>query len=218
MANPQPRPVERLVFFTDAVVAIAMTLLILPLLESVSEAARDGLTTSEYLAEHDGQLIAFTLSFVIIATFWRSHDRLFGQAAFQDAGLAWLNIAWMLTIVWLPVVTAMVGAMQTDSLQLALYIGSMLASSLCIFFLQWRLYHHPELLRPQDAEAPRLPRPFPVTSGFFVLALLIAIAVPRAGFWSLLVLLADPVLEAVLRRRAHRKDTDGDARAVPDGA
>jgi hypothetical protein len=63
-------------FFTDAVVAIAMTLLILPLMESVAEAGRDGVTTADYLSEHGGQLFSFALSFVIIASFWAGHHSL----------------------------------------------------------------------------------------------------------------------------------------------
>ncbi len=39
-------PAERLKAFCDAVVAIAMTLLILPLMESVGDAAADHLTRS----------------------------------------------------------------------------------------------------------------------------------------------------------------------------
>lgn len=64
-------------FFTDAVVAIAMTLLILPLMESVGEASDAGDSAAEWLYAHDGQLLAFVLSFVIVAMFWRANHRLF---------------------------------------------------------------------------------------------------------------------------------------------
>ncbi len=53
------RSAERMKVFTDAVVAIAMTLLILPLMESVAEAGRDGVSTADYLSEHGGQLFSF---------------------------------------------------------------------------------------------------------------------------------------------------------------
>ena len=99
---------ERLVFFTDAVVAIAMTLLILPLLEAVSDAAASGVDTAEYVSEHSDKLIAFALSFFIIGLFWRAHERLYARVERQDAGLFRLNMLWMFTIVWLPVATALV--------------------------------------------------------------------------------------------------------------
>ena len=200
------RPAERLVFFTDAVVAIAMTLLILPLLESVGEAAREGLDTAEYLADHDGQLVAFALSFVIIAAFWRTHDRLFVHVERQDPVLLWLNVAWMFTIVWFPVATALVGALETDPVQLAIYIGTMLASSLLMLALQLRLRHDPGLLEPQHPADPDETRSMLVACGFFALALMIALTVPGAGFWSLLVLLLNPVVDGLLERRRRTRD------------
>lgn len=75
---PQPllHPAERVVFFTDAVVAIAMTLLILPLMEAVNEASGE-VDATHWLDEHFGQLLAFVLSFVIIGQFWLTHHRYF---------------------------------------------------------------------------------------------------------------------------------------------
>jgi len=58
---------ERLVFFTDAVVAIAATLLILPLVDRVPEAARESADLADFFAVNGAQVAAFFLSFVVIA-------------------------------------------------------------------------------------------------------------------------------------------------------
>lgn len=199
--TPKLRPAERLVFFTDAVVAIAMTLLILPLLESVGEAAQDGLDTIGYLVENQGRLVAFTLSFVIIAAFWRSHDRLFEPVEHQDNALLRLNVAWMFTIVWLPVATALVGSMPTDPLQLVLYIGTMLATSLLTLAMRWWLGHRPELVASGHHFDPSGFASMAVVSALFAVALLLAVLIPGLGYWAMLVLLLGAPLDALLARR-----------------
>lgn len=194
-------PAERLVMFTDAVVAIAMTLLILPLLELVPEAASEHLSTADYLREHDGQLFAFALSFVLIGRFWQAHARLFRDLDHYDAALLWLNTGWMFTIVFLPVVTAMVGAMDTDRLQLALYIGTLLAASVFLLAIHLRLLHRPDLLGPDGPSTLTALTGRGFATGLFALALVLAVAIPGVGYYSLLVLLLDPVLARVLARR-----------------
>lgn len=61
--HDRTQPIERVVFFTDAVVAIAMNLLILPLMESVSEAPEQG-DTAVWLNAHSSQVLSFAMSFL----------------------------------------------------------------------------------------------------------------------------------------------------------
>lgn len=203
MANRrvETHPAERLIFFTDAVVAIAMTLLILPLLESVSEASRDGLDTFGYLQEHGEQLAAFALSFFVIASFWRTHDRIFEHVAHHGGWLAPLNIIWMFTIVWLPVATAMVGAMDSDRFQLGVYIGSMLTTSLLALAMQLLLLRNPHLSKPENPASRAALPDLITTSGLFALALALGLAIPGVQYWGLLVLLLSGPVERLLQRR-----------------
>src|SRR6478735_11257996 len=132
-ASAATLPAERLKAFCDAVVAIAMTLLILPLMESVGDAAADHLNSLEWLSANTGQLFSFALSFVLIANFWLTHHRLFAGIHRVTNGLLWLTIAWMFTIVWLPIPTALLGQLKTDAEQEILYIGTLALTSLVMF-------------------------------------------------------------------------------------
>jgi uncharacterized membrane protein len=217
---PELRNAERLKFFTDAVVAIAMTLLILPLLESVSEAARDQLTTAAYLADHRSQLLSFALSFVGIATFWVSHERLFSQVGTWHGLLMVLNFAWMFTIVFLPVVTALVGSFDTDNALLALYVGTMLTTTIVMAAMNLVLRGTPALW--EEGAHPGvggLSASLALTI-LFTLALIVGLLLPQSFklFAMFLLFLSGPVQRLIrhaLERRELRKRLSA---ATPDAA
>jgi uncharacterized membrane protein len=82
------RGVERVIFLTDAVVAIAITLLILPLVEIVTTDANKPIPVpvSQFLFDNLSQLFAFTLSFVIIARFWVANHPILLNTVRGDIG------------------------------------------------------------------------------------------------------------------------------------
>ena len=223
--TPMPetgRPVlssERLKAFEDAVVAIAMTLLILPLLENVSESAREGKSSLEFVQEEHSQLFSFGLSFLIIAVFWMTHHRVFDRVEKVTSPLVWLQVGWMLTIVWLPVSTAMLGSMDTDTTQKVLYIGALLVSSLLMLATRLYLRRHPELHRIDPESLRRGIVAELVTSGLFAVALAIAVLVPVIGYAAMFLLMLSGPLQALFSRRSPvGKGRGGKGNAAEDNA
>jgi uncharacterized membrane protein len=202
MAEPEiVGTAERMKFFTDAVVAIAMTLLILPLLESVAEAARNNVGTADYLSDHGDELFAFVLSFLIIGRFWVGHERLFGYVERWTGRLMTLNMLWMLSIVFLPVATAIVGSMKTDPVQLLLYIGTMIVNVMLMTAMQVVVLRTPATWAGEQGP----PRERLVSSlvmlALLVLALVLALSVPGLGYLALLVMLLGGPLDGLVKRR-----------------
>jgi uncharacterized membrane protein len=202
---------ERAKAFIDAVVAIAMTLLILPLMESVSEVAAKGEGAAQWLAGHGDQLFGFALSFVIIAVFWMAHHRVFSRVHLVSSPLLWITMGWLLTIVWLPVVTAMVGQMAGgDPLLTGMYIGSMLLTEVMSIATLFYLRAHPHM---HDIGHERTMRWIAIALTMIVLfavSLVVAVAFPAISYYALFLMFltrpVDMVVARMLRvpRRARR--------------
>lgn len=178
----------RFLTFIDAIVAIAVTLLVLPLVEIAGEATKEESILDLLGNDHNkGILISFLLSFVVIARLWLAHHRIFERVARYDQFIVVVTLGWALTIVVLPFPTALVAVYSSERQPEVFYIGVLLLSSLCLSVLSWHVSRHPELQREEAAGHPLASTFF--TSIWYVAALLVAVAVPSRGYTALLLLL-----------------------------
>ena len=192
------RGFTRLVGFSDGVVAIAITLLILPLVTSATELDGD---VWNYLAANRFQLFVFVLSFAVIGRFWMAHHSMYEKAGDYSAALLWANLLWLLTIVFLPFPTELLAASDHDErLTYALYIGTMALTSGAALLQQGILIRHPEL---QTAEARGTLRLLPAvtTTAIMIVALVASIVLPSVGLYSLLLLFLTSPIDRLIGRR-----------------
>jgi uncharacterized membrane protein len=191
------RTLQRVTAFTDAAVAIALTLLALPLVGFADQAtARQSLF--DLFREHQGDIIAFAVSFLVIALLWRTHRQLYERLDDYDEVLLTLNTLWLFMVVFLPFPTARLfveSRMRTDAA--ILYVGSMLVVSLIALAQTWWVGRTPALRGSGAKPWPRRAlRPAIAISAVFAVATLTALASPVAG---LVVLAALPFAEPVSR-------------------
>src|SRR5215831_18592806 len=98
---------ERLIFFSDAVFAIAITLLILEIKVPDKEFLKDHGGISDATIFHELKLLipkflGFLLSFYLIGLYWSIHHRMFGFVTTYDRPLLLLNLIFLLFIVLMP--------------------------------------------------------------------------------------------------------------------
>ncbi|WP_460655835.1 TMEM175 family protein [Kribbella endophytica] len=192
---------DRLVLFTDAVVAIAVTLLILPLVEVVTESKTEGLTAVEVITEHRPQIFTFLLSFVVIVRFWLVHHRVFEHVRRYNTRLIQLNLGWLLLIVILPFPTEIIGSFETSRFTSGLYIGTILVLSLFQSGLVLMIRRHPDIEDPDNPVTRGELINSIVTAGLFALAFVLAALIPKVGFYALFLLFLTPVISRPLARR-----------------
>ncbi|GHF49826.1 putative membrane protein [Amycolatopsis bartoniae] len=195
----RPKTPERLVFFSDAVVAIALTLLVLPLADSVPELVAEHRPAVEVITGNGWQIGGFALSFVVIARQWVGHHRLFEQVKSYNSVLVWLNFAWLFTVAVVPLTSEVTGAYGRDRFTVLFYIGTILANTLCLSAMTI-LVHGNEKLAHDPSRISRRSLINSVGSvGVLVVAFVLAAFVPGVQYYVLLLLLVPPQV-ARLRR------------------
>ena len=94
---------ERMILFSDAVFAIAITLLALEI--KVPEIDKHIVTDHMLLEKLDElipKFIGFLVSFFVIGIYWMSHHRMFGFVINYTPRLLWLNLFFLLAVVLMP--------------------------------------------------------------------------------------------------------------------
>jgi uncharacterized membrane protein len=189
--------VERLLYFTDAMVAIAATLLVLPLVDEAAAYFRENgpsTTAAGFLSENGSALVAFVISFAVIARLWVSHHRLFTPITALDRGVVALDLCWAFTLVFLPLPTQITALYPTERSAIALYTGTMLVSSLLLLALVVHVRRTPSLASIAPPVAGCV-----ATSVLFAAALVLGVAF--TSYLPLLLLLLGGLLARVLEPR-----------------
>jgi uncharacterized membrane protein len=202
------RDFERFLTFVDAVVAIAITLLVLPLVDVAGELDQAGHDPSvvRLLQDHQTQLWAFLLSFAVIANFWFTQHQVVRTVVANDPVVIRLMLVWLLMIVFLPFPTALVAEQGQQAATKVLYIGTMIVSSLLIGLMSRRIRAKRSIRDSDDAPDPAIAW---VTAGLFAVALVITLVAPATGYYPLLLLLLTDVLVSRARRMRHGADGSG---------
>jgi uncharacterized membrane protein len=121
---------ERLVFFSDAVMAIVITLLVLPLTAEL-EAPADGADLLNEVLSRWPEVLSFVVTFLVIGQFWIAHHRMFEHLRGADRGLLWCNLVFLLTVSFLPFPSALLGRQESydDRFPVVFYAMSMSVAS-----------------------------------------------------------------------------------------
>lgn len=142
MNGAEPRPaesehlLERLVFFSDAVFAIAITLLVIEIHIPELPAQSDNDGAWRELLHIGPSLFAFALSFLVIGRFWMGHHRAFGAVRHYDERMVWPNLQYLLGVAFMPFATAFLGRNFGHFVPALVYNATMLFCAL----LNWRLW------------------------------------------------------------------------------
>ncbi|MDE3229508.1 MAG: DUF1211 domain-containing protein [Chloroflexota bacterium] len=150
--NDRGSDTERLVFFSDAVFAVALTLLVIDLRVPVGATPA---TLPSKLGALWPQVLALLISFVVIASYWRGHHRIFHLIERYDRWLIVLNFAFLLSIVLQPFTTSLTSEYGNQPLVMGLYaallgVSGLLLTALWVYAV-WAKLVNAEVVTPKLA-------------------------------------------------------------------
>ena len=119
----------RLEAFTDGVIAIIVTIMVLEL------KVPHGTDGAALLALWP-TFVAYAISFLTIAIFWVNHHQMFHQAKHIDHWVLWGNLVWLFFASLVPFTTAYLGESHLTPLAAMLYAGNMCLVALGYLWLR----------------------------------------------------------------------------------
>lgn len=137
---------ERLILFSDAVFAIAITLLVIEI--KIPELPHETVTDNDMLqalAHLLPKFIGFLISFLLIGQYWIVHHRMFGFVINFTGRLIWLNILFLLAVALMPFSTSFYSEyVLTKTMTPVIFYTSNIAFLGIVNFCMWRYVSNPK--------------------------------------------------------------------------
>ena len=124
----------RLEAFSDAVIAIIITLLILEIKIPKLETPSNMHTTYEAFWELRGEIISWVISFAMVSVAWLQHHNVLHMSRKADLGILWLNLFFLMGLCFVPFTTGFMGKNYSDPFAVSLFAAELGLTSL---FLCW---------------------------------------------------------------------------------
>lgn len=131
---------ERVIFLSDGVFAIVLTLLVLELRipqlpENVSAA-----TLWNAVLRMKSNLLSFLLSFIFISSLWFTHNQLFKLIEKVDNFILWFNNLLLLMVCFIPFPTALIGEYFDNPVGIIILGSIWVITPLIVFLMATRAY------------------------------------------------------------------------------
>jgi uncharacterized membrane protein len=143
---------DRVGYFSDAVFAIALTLLVVGI--GVPRIA-DASDLVDELSEVQPEIISFFISFTVIGFYWKGQHATFALLKAVDGGYITLNLAYLALIAFLPFPTALVGAYEQEPVTVVIYAVTLGAASAMEFVMFLWTVRRDLLIEPLTREGVR---------------------------------------------------------------
>ncbi len=130
----------RLEAFSDGVIAIIITIMVLELRPP------DGSTIDDLL-KLAPVFLAYVLSFVNVGIYWTNHHHLFQAVRVVDGRVLWLNLLLLFWLSLFPFTTAWLGETGLQTVPIAAYAFVLLMASIAYYLLERGLIR----IQPDDA-------------------------------------------------------------------
>jgi uncharacterized membrane protein len=133
---------ERIAAFSDGVIAIIITIMVLEL--KLSEDAAKGEVWSGFLTPLAPKLAIYALSFVIVGALWVNHHQLLAVVRRVTPQLMWMNLLLLFFMSLIPLATGFLGEHPQLARAVSFYALIMTLSSAVFGLLRYRLGRMPE--------------------------------------------------------------------------
>ena len=132
--TPAPFGLDRIVFFSDAVMAIAITLLVLDI-KVPETAGKSALDLGRQVLDLWPKYLGYFVSFWVIALYWVAHHRCFRYIRKYDRRLMYLNFLFLMFIAFMPFPTALLFNSPSHTAPVVLYAGTAAGMGLSLAWL-----------------------------------------------------------------------------------